>query len=471
MNTISQPSDPSAVFLKSSVRSVTYHELHCFAASMLQNVHDPSRPVGLLTTDRQKAILLIASAWINGITIVPLPATSSNPELADQIKRSGIHTLFCDASHMNFIKLPDVKFVSIDKVNSSPGPSSPAVCDDEQLFGIFFTSGSTGKPKAVPLKRRQLVSAARSVSVLTRLNTGEQWLHCLPLNHVGGVSVVLRSLLYGSGIYCATDFGIPHLAEIMSRNRDVKAVSLVPTQLTRLLGYPGFFPHNDFRFALIGGGWISEMVKSKAVGVLPVIYSFGMTESCAMIVAGVAGKSTPAGSTGRILPPNILTIRDESGNEIPNGQTGLICLKGPQIFDGYLDDDTDPFFDGGWFNTGDYGYADNDGFLFMEARREDRIVTGGENVDPREIESVLAAIPGIREAAVIGIPDEEWGQLVTAVVVTGSTDNITLKSVRNILKGQLSDYKIPRRLEVVDSLPKTALGKVKKGDLMARFTV
>lgn len=470
MSTVFTTPDPSAIFMKTPDRVVTYHDLYCFANGLLKMTgHDPARPAGILTTDRQNAILLIASAWINGITIVPLSASSTMPELSVQIKRSGIHTLFCDEKFLESAGLPDLRFVNIDHLSCSFNPASPAVLNEEQLFGIFFTSGSTGKAKAVPLKRRQMISAARSTSVNNRLNTNELWLHCLPVNHIGGVSVVLRSFLFGSGVYCAPNVDTPHLAGILSRNRDVKAVSLVPTQLSRLTDYPDFVPHDDFRFALVGGGRVPGAAKSKADKVMPAIYSFGMTETCAQIVAASADKYLPPGSTGRVLPPNDLTIRDESGNLVPNGQTGLVCLKGPQVFDGYLDDNINPFFAGGWFNTGDYGYKDDDGFLFIETRREDRIVTGGENVDPTEVESALLELHGIQEAAVIGLPDEEWGQIVTAVVVTDTNQVLTLETIRVALKKHLSDYKIPRRLEIVDSLPKTDLGKVKKGDLTATF--
>jgi o-succinylbenzoate---CoA ligase len=461
--------DPSSIFLKSGEKLFTYHDLLCHAARLRHIVNDPGKSIGIMTANREIAIMLIASSWLNGSTIVPFPTSTTDAELADQITLTGVRTFFCDSDSLELPGNMDIRVVNINRFTPATQPVEPVTPDNDTLFGILFTSGTSGKPKAVPLKRRQMISSARAGSLSTQLNPGELWLHCLPLHHIGGLTIILRSVMYGSGVYSVTGFDVAGISDILSSDRNVKAVSLVPTQLSRLIDYPDFKTHKAFRFALIGGGRIPDTLRKKAAGHVPVIYSYGMTETCAQIVASRVHETAAEGSTGRILPPNELIICDEQGNRLDHGQSGLICLRGPQVFEGYLAEDDNTFFPNGWFNTGDYGYTDINGNLYIESRREDRIVTGGENVDPVEVENALLQIPGISDAAVIGISDDEWGHIVTAVIVTAPDFACTLKSLRVALKSQLADYKIPRRLEIIDELPKTALGKVKKSTLKLRF--
>jgi O-succinylbenzoic acid--CoA ligase len=469
MNTGTFILDPTSVFLKSGEKFFTYNDLFCHAARLKQIVNDPGKPIGILTANKEIAIMLIASAWVNGLTIVPFPLSTTAAELASQIIFTGVQTIFCDSDNLALPGDVDIRVVNINRFTPAIQPIEPVTPDNGKLFGIFFTSGTSGKPKAVPLKRSQMISSARSSSFSTQLNPGDLWLHCLPLHHIGGLSIILRSVIYGSGVYSVTGFDVAGISDILSSDRNVKAVSLVPTQLSRLIEYPGFKTHKAFRFALIGGGRVPDTLREKAAGRVPAIFSYGMTETCAQIVATPVDGTAAEGSTGHVIPPNELIICDEQGKQLDIGQSGLICLKGPQLFDGYLTEDNNTLFSGGWFNTGDYGYTDNNGNLFIESRREDRIVTGGENVDPVEIENALLQLPGILDAAVIGLADDDWGQVVTAVVVTAPEFTWTLKSLRVVLKSQLADYMIPRRLEIVNELPKTALGKVKKGNLKLRF--
>ncbi|MCA1802412.1 MAG: AMP-binding protein [Rhodothermaceae bacterium] len=462
-------SDPSSLFLKSGEKFFTYHDLYCHAARIQQIVNDPGEPIGIMTSNKEIAIMIIASAWINGLTVVPFPLSTTAAELTDLITLTGVQTMFCDSDNLDLPGDFGTRFVNINHFTPAIQPVEPARPDNDRLFGIFFTSGTSGKPKAVPLKRGQMISAARSSSFSNQLNPGDLWLHCLPLHHIGGISIILRSVIYGSGVYNVSGFDVAGIADILSSDHNVKAVSLVPTQLSRLIEYPGFKTHEAFRFALIGGGRVPDTLREKAAGHVPAIFSYGMTETCAQIVATRDDGASAEGSTGSVIPPNELIICDDRGKQLDNGQSGFICLRGPQVFDGYLNENENTFFTGGWFNTGDYGYTDNKGNLFVESRREDRIVTGGENVDPFEVENALLQIPGISDAAVIGLADDEWGQIVTAVIVTGPDFTCTLKSLRGVLKSQLVGYKIPRRLEIVNELPKSALGKVKKSNLKLRF--
>ena len=235
--------------------------------------------------------------------------------------------------------------------------------------------------------------------------------------------------------------------------------------------------HLDFKALLLGGGPITqELIERSLERGIPIVSSYGMTETCAQIAANpmlqAKGFYTPKKSVGTVFKPNESTDQRSRirRSGAPN-ESGEIWLKGPQVIDEYANPELTArsFDDDGWFKTGDIGHANRKGQLFLKNRRSDRIITGGENVDPLEIESALTHINGIAEAAVTGIPDAEWGQKVVAAVVLSDSKTIDLPSVIHSLKKQLSGYKIPKEFKVVDKLPKSTLGKIRRVELLKLF--
>jgi o-succinylbenzoate---CoA ligase len=489
-------------FLSTSQHCYTRDDLFRYAYGLRETIGDTSGNVALLTNDKTKAILIIASAWINGITFVPIPGDLRGRALRDYLTGTGAEILIGDDDPEIAGAIQTIRFLPLESIKTAQIPAINIPIDDDQVFGIFSTSGSSGRQKLVPLKRRQMLSAAASTALMNPVRKGEYWLHCLPLHHIGGYSIVLRALLNGFGVFSTASFSSEEVSALLAHNRAVTAASLVSTQLFRLLDEADFSVHPAFRFALVGGGPVPDVVRTRATDRLPVIYSYGMTETCAQIITTAGSSGFPKGTSGRVIPANTVSIRNEMGDELPAGQSGLICLKGPQVFDGYLD----PGFHGrdrgfsdnnagkpnesgapvraipasellfdksaineGWFNTGDYGRIDEDGFVFIESRRDDRIVTGGENVDPEEVEQELLNLPGILEAAVIGLPDDYWGQVVTAVIVPSPEHQPDLSRLRKMLEKRLAGYKLPRRLEITGSLPRTELGKIKRNRLRELF--
>ena len=267
--------------------------------------------------------------------------------------------------------------------------------------------------------------AAEASAVNFKPDHNRYWLLCLPLNHIGGISIILRTILYGSAIFRMDRFDEHQIRVFLSENRLFQIASLVPTMLMRLLDDNVFQLHLDFKALLLGGGPITqELIERSLERGIPIVSSYGMTETCAQIAANpmlqARGFYTPKKSVGTVFKPNEIQIRDpESGVAVPPNESGEIWLKGPQVIDEYANPELTArsFDDDGWFKTGDIGHANRKGQLFLKNRRSDRIITGGENVDPLEIESALTHINGITEAAVTGIPDAEWGQKVVALVV------------------------------------------------------
>lgn len=476
-------SEPQKVFLTSEHGMYTYSDLERFTGFFLDVIKQKSDsvkwPIAFLSESSDLLIFSIAAAWNLGIPIIPLSPKLSQKELEDIVQELSPSLIFCDTANRNRLSGEDV--VHMDEnfflnaftfdIRDLDLPT-PSKIKDSSIFGYFLTSGTTGKSKIVPLKRRQMISAAKASAKNFQPEPNHFWLLCLPLNHVGGISIIFRSLLYGSAIYRMGRFNEEMVTEFLSENPRFQAASLVPTMLSRLLKNPLFKTHRDFKAILLGGGPTThQLLKRSVERGIPIVSSYGMTETCAQIVTNAmttpSGMYTPLKSVGKPFPPNQLQIRDNNGKVLGKNQSGMIWLKGPQVFDGYyeVDENSDVFDKNNWFKTGDYGHLNGFDQLFIESRREDLIITGGENVNPVEVEEAIQRLPLIKEAVVIGIPDEEWGQKVTAVITLLNGQTPDIDEMKKMLSSELTDFKIPKELVVVDKLPKTVMGKVKRWEL------
>jgi O-succinylbenzoic acid--CoA ligase len=461
----------------------TYSDLERFTGFFLDIIKQKSDslkwPVAFLSESSDLLIFSIAAAWKLGIPIIPLSPKLTQTELEDVVQELSPSLIFCDTANRNRLSGEDV--VHMDEnfflnaftfdIRDMELPS-PSKIKENTIFGYFLTSGTTGKSKIVPLKRRQMISAAKASAKNFQPEPNHFWLLCLPLNHVGGISIIFRSLLYGSAIYRMGRFNEEMVTEFLSENPRFQAASLVPTMLSRLLKNPLFKTHKDFKAILLGGGPTTlQLLKRSVERGIPIVSSYGMTETCAQIVANPmttpSGMYTPLKSVGKPFPPNQLQIRDDEGKILGKNQSGLIWLKGPQVFDGYyqMEEPEEVFDKDGWFKTGDYGHLNGFKQLFIESRREDLIISGGENINPTEVEEAMQKLPLIKEAVVLGLPDEEWGQKVTAVVTLLNGKTPDINEIKELLKTELTDFKIPKELVVVESFPKTVMGKVKRWEL------
>lgn len=467
------------LFLASAQGEYSYADLLQFKQYFLEQLADhEEKPIAFCAPSSDLLIFMIASCWIANI-----PFISIDPELGAQkqdtyLQQADSGILISHRSELSnrpdFLSISTFDLDQILERKTSTQKVDPLFSDypEEDGFGYFFTSGTAGRPKLVPLKRRQMISAAKGSAKNLRPGSNECWLLCLPLHHVGGISVIFRSLLYGSAIYRTDHFETTPIAKRLANDKRITAASLVPTMLKRLLDIPEFNPHPQFKGILLGGGPIFPGLLKEALSrKIPVIPSYGMTETCAQIAAnplfGEFKNETILQSVGRIFPPNKIEIRDEQNACLDVGQSGTIWLKGPQVFDGYLNQSSEDSFDNSdWFNTGDYGRLDADGNLYIEARRTDLIITGGENVSPYEIETALKGIDGIRDAAVFGLPDKEWGQKVVAAIVLKENEKPSTRSIQKVLKKKLETFKIPKEIVVVKSLSKTKTGKIKRHKLI-----
>lgn len=345
-----------------------------------------------------------------------------------------------------------------DRESPDYGPDPVPPPGDERALAIVHTSGTTGRPRGVVLSRRAFVAAARASAANLGWREDDRWLLPLPLAHVGGLSIVTRCLLARRTVVLGSGDDVGSLLDSVHRHR-VTLLSLVPTVLRRILDLdPPVRPPDHLRAVLLGGGPAAPTLLEQAVDQgWPVLTTYGLTEACSQVTTQRYGTVNrgEAGS-GPPLP----------GVELRIGDDDEIQVRGPTLFSRYVPAGAgSPFIDGDWFPTGDRGRIDDRGNLHVLGRRADRIVTGGENVDPAEVEHALETLAGVREACVFGVPDDEWGEVVCVAVVpeaTGDTEADRRRLARQIheLRGRLAPFKLPRRLAVVESLPRTATGKV-----------
>jgi acyl-CoA synthetase (AMP-forming)/AMP-acid ligase II len=342
----------------------------------------------------------------------------------------------------------------------------------------LMTSGTTGDPKGVILDEYQIAWTAEHVRTSHRLSPADRGLTALPFFHVNGPVVGLcASIMAGSTIVIARKFSRSHFWSWIEEYQ-VTWASIVPSIVTILLGTdkPAFLP-GALRFMRTGAAALPaiDLRAFEAKFGIPLIETYGLSEAASQVTANPVppGRHKP-GSAGLPVGVSLHICRpradgDEDLHDVPRGETGEICISGPSVISAYYGNADKESFQNGWFRTGDLGYLDEEGYLFITGRLRDVIIRGGENIAPREVEEVLETHPAIREAAVIGRPDAVYGEQVVAyIVVNGPWSPELGQRLREYVARRLSAHKVPVDFIAVDTLPKTGLGKVEHRLLQER---
>lgn len=346
---------------------------------------------------------------------------------------------------------------------------APLAAEDPVL--LCFTSGSTGAPKGALLSARALAGNACAATDMHALRADDRVLTTLPLFHVGGLNIqTLPSLRAGCTVTLHARFDPDATLDAIARERITLTV-LVPAQLELLLAHPRWPGADLSSLRLVSTG--STLVPRRLIDAVhargvPLIQVWGATETGPVASCLHAEEaSARAGSAGRAARGAELRIADVDGSALPVGASGEVLVRGPQLMSGYWRDApaSERALAGGWFHSGDAGHLDADGYLWIDGRLKDMIICGGENVSPAEIEAVLLETPEIAEAAVVGRPDARWGEAVVAFVVPAAGAQIDVARVLAGFAGRLARFKHPRELIVIDALPRTAIGKVRKETL------
>jgi o-succinylbenzoate---CoA ligase len=423
---------------------VTYAEL-LDRASHLRLEVSPGERVGIALPAGRAFVETLHACWLRGAVAVPLDLRLQPAERAAQAEGTA---LVVDAP--------------LEAASATPDPSQTH--DLDAVAAVVHTSGTTGEPRPVELTYGNFLWSALGSAVALGLDPGERWLCPLPLSHVGGLSIVVRSAIHGTTAVLHDRFDADAVAAAVP---ECTLVSLVPTMLSRVLD-AGLREAGDLRCALIGGGPVPPALLERAV--VPLAQTYGLTEACSQVTT-----ERPAEADGRTAGPALpgleVRITGPNGEVLGPGREGDIEVRGPTVMAGYLNrpEATSEALRDGWLRTRDMGMLDERGRLTVLSRRTDLIVRGGENLYPVEIETVIAAHPAVQEVAVVGVADARWGEVPVAFVVMrpghplpGELDAWCRRS--------LAGFKVPARFLALDALPRNAMGKVERTVLRQRAT-
>ena len=339
--------------------------------------------------------------------------------------------------------------------------------DREDVAAILYTGGTTGTPKGVMLSHENINTAIHNV-VFNEHSTHEDRALCfLPFNHVfGQMHIMHATILSGGCLEMLPAFDMDRVLRLLAQGRVTKLFA-VPTIYTRLLGLDGLKARlGRVRYCFsAAASMAAETVRQwqEQTG-LAIYEGYGMTEAAPVVTYNHYYRHV-IGSVGTAAPGVEIQIRDQDGHTLEQGMEGEICVRGRNIMRGYLNHPEGTraaFWENGWFRSGDIGRFDSEGYLYIVDRLKDMIITGGENVYPKEVEDVLYARPEVEECAVIGLPDPEWGERVAAFIVARPGETIDPQALKAFLKTRLSAFKVPKEFRAVSELPKSPAGKILK---------
>ncbi|MGD9361399.1 MAG: AMP-binding protein, partial [Desulfobacterales bacterium] len=351
-------------------------------------------------------------------------------------------------------------------------PADPAL--------IIYTSGTTGKPKGAILTHQNLLHDARNIINIWKISESDVLCHALPLFHVHGLCFALHtSLLAGAHVLLFDQFFPPRIIEMLSKKRGPYACTMfmaVPAMYAKLMEYLGGDNRPDFEHLRLWTSGSAPLLPKdygrihRIFGKEPVERE-GMSETGMNFSNPLSGKRKP-GSIGLPLPALEVQIVDpDTGSVVAPGQTGEIWLKGPAISPGYWrkPDETAAAFENGWFKTGDLGNIDEDGYYYLTDRIKHIIISGGENISPKEVEANINRLDGVAESSVVGIGDEKWGEKVVAAVVKKPDADVGETEIQAYCKLHLHNWKCPKKIVFVEELPRNTMGKVLKEEIKKFF--
>jgi len=445
----------------------------------------------LLADNRVEFVDAFFAAAKAGVILVPLGTRLTPRELAGILEDSRPVGLLYGSEHAGTVQaLADLVFlgnwIALDE--PLPGHSrladlpeaeswAPERCDPEDLWCLLYTSGTTGKPKGVMLPHRMILWNGYNTAASWQLRPDDVSPIFTPLYHAGGLSVFLVPLFtIGGTLVLHRGFDAAEVWRTIVEERCTIVLG-VPTIYKLLMEDPAFATADLSRVReLVSGGaplpiYLIEAYRERGVTLRQ---GYGLTEvgvNCFAMTA--ADAVTRLGSIGKPLLFTEAHLEGEDGGEVPAGEVGELCLRGPHVCKGYWNNPeaTATALDAeGWFHTGDLARRDADGFFYIAGRKKDMIISGGVNVYPAEIEGELLLHPGVRDAAVVGVPHPTWGETGIAFVVPGE-EPPAAEDLAAFLEGRLAKYKIPRDFVFIEALPRTPYGKVVKGELRERYIV
>jgi long-chain acyl-CoA synthetase len=433
----------------------------------------PRDVIALKLSNRIELVVLLFAAWRIGATVTPVNPALTDSEVARQLSDSGARLLVVEPTDTGEAGVP---VLSVDDVAGPPGTDPVPHHDPAALALLIYTSGTTGAPKGVMLDHANLDAMAAMGRGALELGPTDRSLLVLPLFHVNGIVVsVLTPLLVGASVVIAERFSPTTFFHTVERERPT-FFSAVPTIYSMLAALPEDVrpDTSSLRFAVCGAAPASPGLLARFENRygFPITEGYGLSEAtCGSTLNPLRGPRK-AGTVGLPFPGQDLRVVGPHCEVLPPGLDGEVVLRGANVMRGYLGrpEDTAATIVDGWLRTGDVGHLDDDGYLTLVGRSKEMIIRGGENIYPKEVEDVLTSHRAVLDAAVIGVPDETWGEVVAAFVQARPGASVDLSALKALCRSDLSAYKRPTIITVLESLPRNAVGKHDKNALRALTT-
>lgn len=468
-------------------RSLTYTQLHervnrLANALLAAGVGKDSR-LAILDRNSIEYLETYFAAGLIGAWLVPVNFQLKQADIAYRLAHSGAAALLVGVEFVPTVRALGTAFEraaggriwtigagdafpSYEALIAHGNPNDPAISvAPEDILYLGYTSGTTGTPKGAMISHRAIVVGYLYKALDYGLSDADISLCPGPFWHSAPRDFASLAIYLGGACVVTRDFDVREYLALVEKHR-VTYSFLVPTMLQMLTSFEdgARFDASSLRVLISGGSPLPTPVKESVLSRFGSILSefYGATETRIVTSITADELARHRRSVGRPIRDVDVRVLDDQGRDVPTGQPGEVFVLGPGLFSGYYNDPerTAKSFRGGWFSLGDVGRLDADGYLYLVDRKQDMIISAGENIYPNEIEEVLLAVPGVQDAAVIGIPDKTWGELVTAVVVPVRGTTLTPKAVMAHCDGRLPNYMKPRRVEFAVALPRNETGKI-----------
>ncbi|OPY80139.1 MAG: Long-chain-fatty-acid--CoA ligase [Syntrophorhabdus sp. PtaU1.Bin058] len=478
---------PDRPALRQNGHALTYKELNDqasrVATALIRFGIKPGDHAGLCAPNSIEWITFYFGVLKAGATAVTLSGALTGDELASLVNHARPRIIFTvetklkdleklkGSGRLEWIICPDGDMDMKHLIGTGSGPFKAIDRDRADTAAILYTGGTTGIPKGVMLSHESMVFSSHSIAGYERSTQNDLSVCFLPFNHVFGQIHIMNTSIHCAGcLELLPAFDMDRVLELMEQGRVTKFFA-VPTVYIRLLRQKDLEKRlGQLRYCFSAAASLAkEIVREwKERTGITISESYGMTEVMPVTFNHYYPERHVIGSVGHTIPGVEVQIRDFSGNRLEEGLDGEICIRGRNVMNAYFENPeatSDSLSEDGWFRSGDIGYIDPDGYLFIVDRLKDLIITGGENVYPREVEEVLYAWPEVEECAIVGVPDKEWGERICACIVPKAGHALSTAELKDFLKSRLSGFKIPKEFIVKDELPKSPAGKILKREI------
>ena len=468
--------NPLVKAIISSKNIYTFDELRQIVLKISQflinNGIGSNNHVGILSDNSTDFITFVLAIWQISAVPVPINTRLTDSEINEQLSEADCITVLVQNELRYKITNSEIKIIELNqRLNFDVTFAGRKELQLIDPAAIIFTSGSENKSKGVILSFGSLFNSAVNSNHLLRYTHSDRWLASLPFYHIGGFSIITRSLVFGIPIIIPDSISATDITSALL-NTQPTFISLVAAQLKQLVEEE-IKPNVELKNCLLGGGFADdELIKNAIELGWPVNKVYGSTETGSFITALLKDEFIfKRRAVGRPVPSNKILITDNQGNELKPFEIGEVLVQSNALMLGYTGEiNTKKNLHEGFYNTGDLGFLDEDGYLFIEGRKNYLISTGGENVNPKEVEEAILQHPMILETAVFPLKDKEWGEIVAAsIVLKENSIKISNDEIKSFLLKRIAGFKIPKKIFFEEYLPKSELGKVEKDKLINRY--